>query len=97
MLEAYNDVLGVTHDDDLTSGIALSPPVCPEIEDVMEIDIGQQWRGNLLLGRACPLTPSPLSSIERDWRFTLSQWYPGMQATPELEAALASDFFWVSR
>jgi hypothetical protein len=28
-----------------------------------------------------------LSSIERDWRFTLSQWYPGMQATPELEAA----------
>jgi hypothetical protein len=30
---------------------------------------------------------SPLSSIERDWRFTLSQWYPGMQATPELEAA----------
>jgi hypothetical protein len=34
-----------------------------------------------------PLTPSPLSSIERDWRFTLSQWYPGMQTTPELEAA----------
>jgi len=40
MLEAYDDVIGVTHDDDLTSGIALSPLVCPEIEDVMEVDIG---------------------------------------------------------
>jgi hypothetical protein len=40
MLEAYDDVIGVTHDDDLTSGIALSPLVCPEIEEVMEVDIG---------------------------------------------------------
>jgi len=53
MLEAYDEGIGVTHDDDLTSGIALSPLVCPEIEDVMEVDIGQQWRGNRPLGRAC--------------------------------------------
>src|SRR5271165_3060161 len=53
MLEAHDDVIGVAHDDDLTSGMALSPSVCPEVEDVMEIDIGQQWRGNRPLGRAC--------------------------------------------
>src|SRR5260370_24547409 len=53
MLEAHDDVIGVAHDDDLTSGMALSPLVCPEVEDVMEIDIGQQWRGNRPLGRTC--------------------------------------------
>src|ERR1700736_5587884 len=53
MLEAHDDVIGVTHDNDLTSGMALSPSVCPEVEDVMQVDIGQQWRGNRPLGRAC--------------------------------------------
>src|ERR1700757_820499 len=53
MLEAHDDVIGVAHNDDLASGLALSPSVCPEVKDVMEIDIGQQWRGNRPLGRAC--------------------------------------------
>jgi hypothetical protein len=51
MLETYDDVIGVSHDDDLTSGTALSPSVCPEVEDVMKVDIGQQWRGNRPLER----------------------------------------------
>jgi hypothetical protein len=40
VLEAHDDVIGVAHDDDLPSGMALSPSVCPEVEDVMEVDIG---------------------------------------------------------
>jgi len=53
LLETHDDVIGVAHNDDLTSGLALSPSVCREVEDSMEIDIGQQWRGNRPLGRAC--------------------------------------------
>jgi len=52
LLETHDDVIGVAHNDDLTSGLALSPSVCPEVEDSMEIDIDQQWRGNRPLGRA---------------------------------------------
>jgi hypothetical protein len=44
--ETDDDIIGVAHYDDLTPGMALAPPVCPEIEDVMEVDISQQWRGN---------------------------------------------------
>jgi hypothetical protein len=40
MLEAHDDVIGVAHDDDLTSGMALSPSVCPGVEEAKEIDIG---------------------------------------------------------
>ena len=34
--------------------------------------------------------------LNGDWRFTLSQWYPGMQATPELEPH-SRRFFLASR
>src|SRR5260221_13031877 len=53
MLETHDDVIGIAHDDDLTLGMALSPSVCPKVKDVMEVDIGQQRRGNRPLGRAC--------------------------------------------
>jgi hypothetical protein len=46
VLETDNDVVGIPHDDDLTSGVALTPPVCPEVEEVMEVDIGQQRRND---------------------------------------------------
>src|SRR5260370_15036127 len=53
MLETHDDVIGIAHDDDLTLGMALSPSVCPKVKDVMEVDIGQQRRGNRPLGRPC--------------------------------------------
>jgi hypothetical protein len=53
VLEAHDDVIGVAHNDDLTPSMVLTPPVCPEIEGVMEVNIGQQWRGDRPLGRAC--------------------------------------------
>ena len=39
VLETDDDIIGVAHYDDLTPAMALAPPVCPEIEDVMEVDI----------------------------------------------------------
>jgi hypothetical protein len=51
VLETHDDVIGVAHNDDLTSGMALSPSIRPQVEDVMEIDIGQQWRGNRPLAK----------------------------------------------
>ena len=52
VLETHDHVTGVAHSVDLASGMALSPSVCPEVEDVMEMNIGQQWQGNCPLG-AC--------------------------------------------
>jgi hypothetical protein len=53
VLKTYDNVIGVAHDDDLTTGKALSPSFCPEVEHIMEVDIGQQRRGNCPLRRAC--------------------------------------------
>src|SRR5260221_10018650 len=53
MLETHDDVIGIAHNDDLTLGMALPRAVWPETKDVMEVDIGQQRRGNRPLGRAC--------------------------------------------
>jgi len=53
VLKAYDNVIGVAHDDDLTTGMALSPPLSPEVEHKMLVDIGQQRRGNCPLRRAC--------------------------------------------
>jgi hypothetical protein len=65
VLETHDDVIGVAHNDDLTSGVALSPSVCPEIKDVMEVDIGQRWRGNRPWGvPASVITSSPSATCE---------------------------------
>ena len=53
VLETDDDIIGKAHNDDSPPGMALAPPVCPEIEGVMEVDICQQWRGDRPLGRAC--------------------------------------------
>jgi hypothetical protein len=53
VLETDDDIIGKAHNDDSTTGMALAPPVCPEIEDVMQVDICQQWRGYRPLGGAC--------------------------------------------
>jgi hypothetical protein len=39
MLETDNDIIGKAHNDDSPQAMALVPPLCPEIEDVMEINI----------------------------------------------------------
>jgi hypothetical protein len=42
MFEADNDVVSITHDDHVTRGLAPSPAFSPEIEDVVQLDVGEQ-------------------------------------------------------
>src|SRR6266851_5669826 len=52
VLKAGNDVVGIAHQDDVSLGMVASPPLRPEIEDVMQVDVRQQGRGNAALRRA---------------------------------------------
>src|SRR5216683_4299013 len=51
VLKAGNDVVGIAHQDDVSLGMVASPPLRPEIEDVMQVDVRQQGRGNAALRR----------------------------------------------
>jgi hypothetical protein len=42
VLETDNDVVRVTDDHHLASGLALSPALRPKVEGVMEVDVRQQ-------------------------------------------------------
>ena len=42
VLEAADNVVGVAHEDDAAGGVVMTPPVCPQVEDVMEVDVRQQ-------------------------------------------------------
>src|SRR5574337_178895 len=42
LLETRHDIIGIAHDDDVSGGFAPAPLHHPEIENVMQIDVGQQ-------------------------------------------------------
>ena len=42
VLEADDDVVGIPHDDHVARGFAPSPALGPEIEHVMQVDVGEQ-------------------------------------------------------
>src|SRR5437773_1349312 len=42
MLESHDEVVGEAHDHDLSARLLLSPPLDPEIEHVVQVEIGQQ-------------------------------------------------------
>jgi hypothetical protein len=42
VLEADDDVIGLAHDDHIARGFALSPALGPEIEGVVQVDVGQE-------------------------------------------------------
>ena len=46
VLETDEDIIGKAHNDELDAWHGACASVCPEIEDVMEVDISQQWRGD---------------------------------------------------
>src|SRR5208283_5675731 len=54
-LEADDDVVAVPHHDHVARGLAPSPALGPEIEDVVEIDVGEQRRNHRTLTRPCLL------------------------------------------
>jgi hypothetical protein len=43
VFKAGDDVIGIVHQGDVPSGMVASPPRSPEIEDVVQVDIRQQW------------------------------------------------------
>src|SRR6266545_1673579 len=58
MLESHDEVIGEAHDHDVPVRLLLSPPLDPEIEHVVQIDVGQQRTDTPALDRA-DLTPCP--------------------------------------
>lgn len=45
-LEAHNAVVRISDDDHIPLGFAPSPPMCPQVENVMQVNIGKQQRRN---------------------------------------------------
>ena len=42
VLKADDEVVGVAHDDHVTRGLAPTPALNPEVEDVVQVDVGQE-------------------------------------------------------
>ena len=42
MLKPNDDVVGIAHNDHVTRGLAPSPAFGPEVEGVMQVDVGEQ-------------------------------------------------------
>ena len=61
MLKAGDDVVGVAHQDDCPAGLAFAPVVCPQVEDVMQVDVGQHRRNHRTL--RCAHRPWPHHSV----------------------------------
>jgi len=59
MLEAGDDIVGIAHNDHVARGLTPSPAFGPEIEDVMQVDIGEQRRNHRSL-------PSPPAAVRHD-------------------------------
>src|SRR5215470_18352650 len=47
----YRRAIRESHDDHITVRSFPAPRVGPQIEHIMEVDVGQQWRGTSALGR----------------------------------------------
>ena len=43
MLEAGHQIFGVAHDDHVATGLSPSPAFGPQIEDVVQVDIAEEW------------------------------------------------------
>src|SRR6202035_1643686 len=52
MLEADHQIVGVSHDDHVAPGLVPSPALGPEIETVMQVDIGEERRDHRALTRS---------------------------------------------
>jgi hypothetical protein len=51
VFKAGDDVIGIARQDDVPLGMVASPPRSPRIEDVVQVDVRQQGRGNAALRR----------------------------------------------
>ena len=46
VLKTDNTIVGIAHDDDVSFGMMTTPSVCPKVEDIVEVNVGQQGRYN---------------------------------------------------
>ena len=53
VLEAHDGVIGVAGDDHGALGVAAAPLMGPEVQYVMQIDIGKQWGDHCALHHPC--------------------------------------------
>jgi len=51
VLKTDDEVVGISHDDHVARGLALSPALGPEVEDVVQVNVGQQRRDHRPLPR----------------------------------------------
>ena len=51
MLEANDYIVGIPDHDHVARGLVPSPAFGPKIEDVMEVDVREQWRNHRALSR----------------------------------------------
>jgi hypothetical protein len=61
MLETHHDIIGETHDDHITMRIPTSPPVSPQVENIVQVHVShqRQRRGTLRCPLQC-LQPVPI-------------------------------------
>ena len=52
MLEAQHQIIGVAHDDHVAGGLVPSPAFGPEVENVVQVDVGKQRRRHRTLPRS---------------------------------------------
>src|ERR1035437_3321124 len=50
MLEPDNEVIRETHDDHVTKRIALPPPLGPQVQDIVQVHVGEQRRSHAWYG-----------------------------------------------
>ncbi len=43
VLEADDNVISIAHEDHVARGLVPSPALGPEVEHVMQVDVGEQW------------------------------------------------------
>jgi len=48
MLATNDKIVGIPHDDHVTRGFTPSPALGPEVEGVVQVDVGQEWRDGSL-------------------------------------------------
>ena len=60
MLKTGDDIVGVAHVDDVAVGLVVSPPLGPQVEGVMKVDVGEH-RGNHCPLRGTGFARAPLS------------------------------------
>ena len=66
VLEPHDDVIGVPYHHDGSPGLALAPSLYPEVEGMVQEDVGEEWRDDRpLRGADRPVGPASLGHLAR--------------------------------